>query len=302
MRPTFFIVGAPKSGTTALDSYLADHPLIHMARPKEPHYFAVDLPRYRDVTTEADYIRLFDTTGRESIAGDASVFYLYSKEAIRLIKRFDSGARLILMLRNPIDIVQSFHSQLLFGGDEEIKSLAEAWHAIPARKSGERIPRHCRAKELLYYDEIALLGSQLERVLAEFPREQVHLVFFEDFAADAGHQYRKVLEFLRVPDDGRVDFPRVNANRRHRMKFMPLINRTVRSLRAPIGLAKRALAIEKIGLMDRLKAWDRVYDEREPLSPELKRSILSAYESDIDLLARITNRDLSHWVDEKVAM
>src|SRR6185437_15169184 len=122
MRPTFFIVDAPKSGTTALDSYLADHPSIHMARPKEPHYFATDLPRYRDVSTESDYIRLFDTKGEEKIGGDASVFYLYSNEAIRLIKRFDSGAKLILMLRNPVDIVHSFHSQLLFGGDEEIKS------------------------------------------------------------------------------------------------------------------------------------------------------------------------------------
>lgn len=297
MRPTFFIVGAPKSGTTALDSYLADHPSIHMARPKEPHYFATDLPRYRDVSTESDYIRLFDTRGGKELGGDASVFYLYSKEAIPLIKRFDSGAKLILMLRNPIEIVHSFHSQLLFGGDEEIKSFAEAWDAIPARKSGERIPKHCRAKELLYYDEIALLGHQLARVLAEFPRDQVHVIFFEDFAADTGHEYRRVLEFLRVKDDGRADFPRVNANRRHRLDFMPLIIRTAGWLRAPLAMTKRALAIEEIGLMNRLKAWDRVYEEREPLGAELRRSIASAYESDIGLLARITNRDLSHWLE-----
>lgn len=297
MRPTFFIVGAPKSGTTALDSYLADHPSIHMARPKEPHYFATDLPRYRDVSTEPDYIRLFETGADKEIGGDASVFYLYSKEAIRLIKRFDPGAKLILMLRSPLDIVHSFHSQLLFGGDEEIKSFAEAWNATPARKSGERVPKHCRARELLYYDEIALLGSQLERVLAEFPREQVHVIFFEDFAADTGHEYRKVLEFLRIPDDGRTEFPRVNANRRHRIAFMPLVIRTASWLRAPLGMMKRALAIEEIGLMDRLKAWDRVYEERQPLGAELKRSILAAYESDIDLLARITKRDLGHWLD-----
>lgn len=302
MKPTFFIVGAPKSGTTALDSYLADHPLIHMARPKEPHYFATDLPRYRDVSTESDYIRLFDASGDERIGGDASVFYLYSKEAIPLIKRFDSGAKLILMLRNPVDIVHSFHSQLLFGGDEEIRSFAEAWNAIPARKSGERVPRHCRAKELLFYDEIALLGSQLQRVLAEFPREQVHLIFYEDFAADTGHEYRKVLEFLEIPDDGRTDFPRVNANRRHRIGFMPLIKRTATWLRAPVGMMKHALAIEEIGLIDRLEAWDRVYEEREPLGGGLKQSILSAYESDIDLLARITNRELSHWIDSRVAI
>lgn len=301
MRPTFFIVGAPKSGTTALDSYLADHPLIHMARPKEPHYFATDLPRYRDVSTEADYVRLFDAKDCEGVGGDASVFYLYSKEAIRLIKEFDSNAKLIAMLRNPIDIVYSFHSQLLFGGDEEIKSFAEAWNATPARKLGERIPKHCRAKELLYYDEVALLGNQLERALSEFPRDQIHLVFFEDFAADTAREYRRVLEFLGVADDGRAVFPRVNANRRHRVNFMPAIKRTVGSMRGPIELAKRVLSIERIGLMDRLKAWDLVYDEREPLSAELERSIISTYESDIKLLARIANRDLSHWVDKRVA-
>lgn len=302
MRPTFFIVGAPKSGTTALDSYLADHPLIHMARPKEPHYFATDLPRYRDVSTVADYLRLFDAGSRKEVGGDASVFYLYSKEAIRLIKEFDSKAKLIAMLRSPVDIVHSFHSQLLFGGDEDIRSLADAWNAIPARKVGNLIPRHCRAKELLYYDEIALLGNQIERVLAEFPRDQLHLIFYDDFAADAGREYRKVLEFLDVADDGRTDFPRVNANRRHRINFMPAIKRTIWSLRGPIGLAKRALSIERIGLGDRLKTWDLVYEEREPLSTELKRSIISNYEADINLLARITNRDLSHWVDEKIAL
>jgi len=298
MRPTFFIVGAPKSGTTALDSYLADHPSIHMARPKEPHYFATDLPRYRDVSTERDYIRLFDASGEKKAGGDASVFYLYSKEAIRLIRQFDPGARLILMLRNPIDIVHSFHSQLLFGGDEEIKSFAEAWHATAARKAGERIPKHCRAKELLYYDEIALLGNQLERVLAEFPREQVHVIFFEDFAADTRREYRRVLEFLRIPDDGRMEFPRINANRRHRVGLTPLINRSAGWLRPPVRMIKRALAIEEIGLLDRLKAWDRVYEEREPMGAELKRSILAAYESDIGLLARLTNRDLGHWLRE----
>lgn len=296
MRPSFFIVGAPKSGTTALDIYLDGHPLIHMARPKEPHYFATDLPRYRDVTTESDYIRLFDAEGDKRIGGDSSVFYLYSKEAIRLIKRFDPGARLILMLRNPVDLVHSFHSQLLFGGDEEIKSLRDAWNAIPARKSGERIPKHCRAKELLYYDEIALFGSQLERVLAEFPRNQLHIIFFEDFSANPGLEYRKVLEFLGMPDDGRTDFPRINANRRHRWGFMPLINRTASMLRGPVTTIKRVFAIEELGLMDRIKAWDRVYEDREPVGGELKRSILSAYESDIHLAARITGRDLSHWM------
>lgn len=296
MTPTFFIVGAPKSGTTALDSYLADHPMIHMARPKEPHYFATDLPRYRDVSTEADYIRLFDGQTQKRIGGDASVFYLYSKEAIRLIRQFDPGAKLILMLRNPVEIAHSFHSQLLFGGDEDIESFADAWNAIAARKAGDRIPRHCRARELLYYDEIALLGSQLERVLAEFPREQVHLIFFEDFAADAGHEYRRVLKFLGVPDDGRTDFPRVNANRRHRMPFMPLVIRTAILLRAPVTIMKRVLAIKELGVMNRLKSWDRVYEERKPLSDELKRSLLSAYESDINLLARITNRDLTEWL------
>lgn len=296
MRPTFFIVGAPKSGTTALDSYLDGHPFIHMARPKEPHYFATDLPRYRDVSTEADYIQLFDGRGENEIGGDASVFYLYSKVAIRLIKRFDPSSKLILMLRNPVDIAHSFHSQLLFGGDEDIESFAEAWDAIPARKAGERIPRHCRARELLYYDEIALLGSQLERVFAEFPREQVHLIFFEDFSADAGREYRRVLEFLGVPDDGRTDFPRVNANRRHRLPFMPLINRTASLLRAPVTIIKRAVAIEELGLMNRLKTWDRVYEDRKPLSPELKQSIVSAYASDIALLARLTHRDLAEWL------
>jgi hypothetical protein len=126
MRPTFFIVGAPKSGTTALAVYLQDHPMVCFSEDKEPQYFALDLPGQRLVTDEAQYLAFFHPSETNKIAGEASVFYLYSKVAIQNIAKFDQNAKLIVMLRNPIDIVHSFHAQLVFSGEEDERDFAEA--------------------------------------------------------------------------------------------------------------------------------------------------------------------------------
>ena len=73
-RPNFFIVGAPKCGTTALSHYLRQHPRIFFSLPKEPHYFATDLPRYRMVTHEPAYLEYFRGAGPQHTAvGEGSV-------------------------------------------------------------------------------------------------------------------------------------------------------------------------------------------------------------------------------------
>ena len=106
--PNFFIVGAPKCGTTALCEYLKYHPNVFMSTPKEPHYFAEDFERYRHVKTEDKYLALFgDCNDRHLMIGEASVFYLRSTRAVSLIRDFNPDAKIIVMLRNPVDMVYS---------------------------------------------------------------------------------------------------------------------------------------------------------------------------------------------------
>jgi hypothetical protein len=103
-KPDFFIVGAPKCGTTSLSEYLKQHPEIFMSEPKEPHFFGTDLEsywggrfeRYRDVHK---YLSLFANVQDEIRVGEASPWYLYSKRAAEEIKQFNPASRIIILLR-----------------------------------------------------------------------------------------------------------------------------------------------------------------------------------------------------------
>ncbi len=144
VTPNFFIVGAPKCGTTALYEYLRPHPSIFMPRHKEPHYFASDLGTYPFIKTLDDYRRLFDGAGPQHLrVGEASVYYLRSTTAIANIRAFNPDAKLIAMFRNPVEMVHSLHSQLLYVAEENESDFeppggfrsgaARAKRSLPAR-------------------------------------------------------------------------------------------------------------------------------------------------------------------------
>ena len=96
MKPNLFIVGAAKSGTTSLHSYLRSHPQIYMSEPKEPHYFCTDFHRSSDLLkgtqsgfgmrSKEDYLALFEGVNDSKLVGEASASYLHSKEAASNIR------------------------------------------------------------------------------------------------------------------------------------------------------------------------------------------------------------------------
>jgi hypothetical protein len=127
-RPNFFIVGAPKCGTTALYEYLRLHPNIFMPQYKEPHSFATDLGAYPLIKSPDAYAELFrDACGRHLRVGEASVYYLRSSTAIANIHDFDPEAKIIALFRNPVDLVHALHAQLLYVGEEVVPDFEAAW-------------------------------------------------------------------------------------------------------------------------------------------------------------------------------
>jgi len=299
-KPNLFIVGAPKCGTTALHQYLREHPDVFMSMPKEPHYFAMDIPKYRDVKSEEEYLGLFDNASeKHRIIGEASVFYLYSDVAINNIWKFNPAAKIIVMLRNPVQVVYSMYSQLLYTKDEEETEFSRAWSLSDQRKKGFNIPRHCRESKLLYYDEIAKFGVQLARLISIFPEKQIKIIFFEDFIRNTRDEYTKVLSFLGLPDDNRNVFPKINENKHHKVDW--LSNYTQRPPEALINILKPLKKIPglKYGLLYVLDAIRRANSTREPrkiLAIDLKNEIIETYRNDILRLSLITDRDLSHWL------
>jgi len=297
-KPNFFIVGAPKCGTTALYEYLKVHPNIFMCTPKEPHYFATDIPKKRYVNTLNEYLHLFDEASEKHTAiGEASVWYLYSDVALQNIKDFNPSAKIIVMIRNPVDFVYSSHSQALRCNTEDVRDFKEAWELSNQRAQGLKIPKHCNDVKFFYYDQIGRFGDQVEKLLSLFPREQVKIIFFEDFIGQTQVVYKDVLNYLGLPDDQRSFFPAVNQNMRHKLQWIAEVTQTPPEfLVATLMKLKKIFGIEKLGVINLIEKFNLKSEKRKALDDEMVKIIIRAYRSDIMKLSKITGVDLKHWL------
>lgn len=300
-QPNFFIVGAPKCGTTALSEYLREHPNVYISDPKEPHYFTFDFEEYRVTKTWTDYSALFDQCNSEQTAiGEGSVFYLCSTVALEKIKEYDPQAKIIVMLRNPVDMIYSFHSQLVFTADEDEKDFEQAWRLQKIRQQGQKIPSQCREPFFLQYAEMGKLGKQIERLQTIFPPEQVKIILFEDFVKSTKNVYDQVIEFLSIPNDQRTEFIRINENKSHKMGVVGNFTAKPPALLTNVALkARDMLGIKELGVLDKIRSLNTKVAAREPLSDELKEEMIQEFAPDIEKLAQLINRDLSHWLTIK---
>lgn len=300
MWPDFFIVGAPKCGTTALSEYLRAHPQVGFSRPKEPHYFCTDFsPRFGQVSTEDEYRACFaHVPGNVRAIGEASVWTMFSNEAVPNLLRVAPHARLIAMIRNPIDLVRSHHTQLLYTRDETVADLAAAWALQGERAAGRSLPRSCREPRILQYAQVAALGTQVARLRALVPAERLHVIVFDDLVRDPGAVYARVLGFLDLPDDGQHNFTVINEAREHRSTLLgdfvqrpsPGLVRTALALRDRLGL-------RRLGVLDRLREWNTRSATRSSMAPALRVEIGAALRDDVALLSDQLGRDLRAWLD-----
>ena len=272
-----------------------------MSPLKEPHFFNTDHPNHRITSEWDDYLQLFaDARPEQRWLGEGSVWYLYSHAAIPAIHACNPQARLIVFLRNPVEMVHSLHAQLIHSTDEDVFDFDKAWALQDARRQGRSLPRNCRTPEHLQYRDVCSLGAQLERLYTVFPREQVKLVFLDDVKADVRQVYLDVLEFLGLPDDGRRDFPVVNANKHRRffwfaerLKNPTPTMRKIWKIGKPILGRHEGIAHKMLVKLDELTT--RVAP-RTHVSAATRHMLEHAFADDIALLERLTGRDLSHWI------
>ncbi len=297
MKPNFFVIGAPKCGTTALCHYLEQHPQIFVSTPKEPHYFASDFPEMMYVKTLDEYIRLFDQASNGCVAvGEGSVWDLYSDVAVKNIINFDDKAKIIVMLRNPVDLVYSMHSQHLITLDENEYDFTKAWDLQAERKKGNRLPPKCREPKLLQYGMFGKLGDQLERLYNIVPKEQVHVITFDQFSKDTQSCYEDVLKFLNVDSDNRNNFPRINENKSHKNKLISFFTQAPpKWLTRLVFFFKKILKIEELGVLKNIRRVNRSDKPREKLDPAFRNKLVRFFESDVKKLSNILDADLSHW-------
>jgi hypothetical protein len=299
-KPDFFIVGTFKGGTTALYDYLGQHPGICMPFHKEPLFFGDDLTRRYGRMTPGQYADLFRETRPDQVTGEASAWYLYSASAAREIKAFNPDARIIVMLRNPVDVMYAQHSQLLFNVEEDIIDFAQALAAEPDRRAGRRLPPGPLRAENLYYRHSVRFAEQLQRYFDAFGRERVHVIVYDDLRRDTAGVYRRVLEFLGVDPDFQARFDVVNPNKRVRFR------RLQRLVYQPPGPILRMVPwLRRFPLVHRLRqsvlGINSASQQRKPMDPALRQQLESELAPEVAELGRLIGRDLSGWTSTAAA-
>jgi len=296
--PDFFIVGAPKCGTTAMYRWLLAHPDIFLPA-KEVHFYGQDLDHRRAPMTRDAYTALYAAaTDAHRAVGDVAVWHLMSEAAAQEIAAEAPQAKIIIMLRRPDEMLYSLHSQLDYSGEESETDFGQALAAEPDRAQGRRIPPSTHAgleappSECLQYLRVASFAAQVERYQQIF--DQVLVLLHDDLRADQASTYAKVLDFLQVDTSFQPDFSVVNPNTAVKSHAA---RRAIQSLRW--GPIRQAVPSPLRGLgrrvMEGLQSMNTEVTERAPLDPALAAQIRTALADDIAALAQHLDRDLSVW-------
>jgi len=274
-KPNFFIVGAPQSGTTALYSYLSGHPDVGMSKDKEPHFFASDIVGHqRRSATLEQYLSNFDHATGKSRIGEASPA---SRRAPQGILDFNRTAQIIVILRNPIDVIHALHSQRVFTGMEHITRFELAVDSRETRywQSG---PFQGQPILQLGYREITRFSDQIQRYFDAFDRERVHVILFDDFANAPGIAYEKVLSFLGLRSDGRRNFELINSNKRMRSQA---VQKRLRQLSKRLWRLERSLPAWCREVRAMAARLNFVYEPRPAIEPGFRQRLEMEYAPEV---------------------
>jgi Sulfotransferase domain len=240
--PDFFIVGHPKSGTTALYQMLRSHPQIYMPDLKETRFFARELHADLEESsahpdTLEEYLSLFAAAGPEQRAGEASPSYLRSRAAAKRIAELEPAARIIAILREPASFLRSMHLELLRDHVEMEKDLRKAIALEEIRYQKREIDDTAQQGPRYSVERVRYV-EQLRRYHAVFAPEQVLVLIYDDFRADNEGTVRQVLRFLGVDHTLPIEVADAHPSVRVRS---PRAYELVRSLYLGRGPAARAV-------------------------------------------------------------
>jgi Sulfotransferase family len=298
--PDFLIAGAPKAGTTALHTALAAHPGLFMSAVKEPKFFLTDGPpprrggpgdaqTYREhVWRRADYEALFAAAPAGSLRGESTPFYLYDRGAQRRIRALIPAARLIVILRDPVERAHSNWTHLWSAGLEPIGDFPAACAAEERRVADGWAP-------FWHYTRLGRYGEQLGHLFRLFPREQVFLLRYRDLVDFPGQALDEICLFLGVRPGLITDVPRENVTAHPRRTSQHAV--IARLARASATAGRRLPGAAGAGLTRSLaRLLQRSAGRREPLTWQQRQQVLPYLADDIPRLKAVTGLDFSDWL------
>jgi hypothetical protein len=306
--PNFFIVGAPRCGTTSLFDAIGRHPDVFCCPVKEPNHFATDrnakpkvlasairrgtllkpglagldvLPRVATTPDFETYLSLFNDWLGESAIGEASTSYLLSKTAASEIARRRPDARIIMVLRQPVQRAQSeylMHAQL----GRKMGNFDEGQAALGTCDDEDAVD----ASTII---ETSLYAPQIQRYLDVFTREQLLFLRFEDLLSNEGEVLRSVFQHIGVDPEPASAISLSHQNQSRSVRF-PLLNR----LLFKSGL--RDVILHGLPAPIRRRLARRYYSTGRQSAPHLP---IDMFRADIAETQRLTGLDLSDWVRGK---
>jgi hypothetical protein len=299
MMPNFLMIGAAKAGTSSLYAYLRQHPEVFLSEVRECDFFALEgqSPSFsgpgdrvafrRYVTTLQAYQGLFRRAGERPAVGESSDLYLYSPLAARRIRHYLPEAKLIVVLRNPVDRAHSQYKHLVRDGREPLPAFEEALEAEETRiRDGWHPIWHLRAR--------GFYAAQLTTFLELFPREQLAVHLYEDFEADPLRVLLSIFRFLGVSQDFTPDTSlRYNVSGRPRSRLLHDF------LARPLAIKDFFKPLFPASVRHRLRAGlmtGNIVPDRSRVSPATRQVLITHYRDDVAKLQSLIQRDLSHWL------
>jgi hypothetical protein len=276
--PNLFVVGAARAGTTSLWRYLDRHPEIWMAPIKEPHFFSGVRPRlYPSIADEASYLRLFAPGAGSKLRGEASPTYLSHEKVAASIKRVSPDARIVIMLRDPVERAYSSYWHAVRHGGETRPFARVVEQALEEPLPDRRPSRH--VGHSFYADSVS-------RYLRTFPGA-VHVVFFEEFAADPPGEVRKLFDFLGVdtsPAD-RLDWTMHNPSSLPRNRLAAFVHNSPRTRAVGrIVVPQQFYALVERVLLKRI--------QKPGMDSQLVELLTAHFAPDVERLRHVLGRDI----------
>lgn len=307
-KPDFFIVGAAKAGTTSLYNYLNSHPSIYFSPVKEPNYFATDIAvenfcaTYRKNTfldvegyfehdfpeplqltyirKEEHYHKLFSKAKPGMVCGEASTSYLVSEQAAQNIFQYNPKAKIIAVLRNPVDRAYSHYLMALRYGHTRLSFRDAIEKDISKKNKGIGISE--------MFIEFGMYAQQLQRYYDAFPSNQIKIILFDDLVGNTKEILKEVYLFLNIDD------VHINCDERHNVakvpKF-PLLNKVITESGVK-QLIKEKLNVKAV---EALKKMVFSSGDKSALSGEDKKFLQDIYSNEIKELSTILTKNLHFW-------
>lgn len=301
--PNFLVIGAAKCGTDSLCNYLAQHPDVFVSADREPNFFVAEGqpevpycgPGDRAalgglnmwVSTLEQYQALFSGVTTEKAIGEGTAWYIYYEEAPRRIQRHIPDAKLIAVLRNPVDRAYSAYTMLLRDGRETIGDFARALAAEEDRIQHNWEP-------IWYYVTMGFYTAQLKRYYATFAPSQIRVILYDDYNARPLEVVKDLYQFLGVDDQFTPD-----TSKRYNVSMVPknLAMHTLVAGEHPVKTALKAVLPSGLRQAMKQRVVERNLTRPVPMAPEVRRQLVETFRADILDLEQLIGRDLSHWLE-----